>query len=242
MNVRMLALVGMAGLGAGACVDNNADSGLRIIGNVSPGDGCVVDSASTTFQDDGRIEASSVIGYVFTPSVINDLVTVGDEPIGPKTIYVTHAKVTIDFYDPALEGTGGDASLVDFRVPVSGSIEPNGGTAGFSFEVVPPELLAAIGEVLPAPNGTLLPRTTLDVRVQIVGTRGGGGGTVMSNVFRYPVEVCNGCVLVDRGACTALPADFMASTGGVCNTLQDGVLDCCDNFTVCPAVAPEPML
>ena len=94
MNVRMLALVGMAGLGAGACVDNNADSGLRIIGNVAPGDGCVVDGASTTFQDDGVIEVTSAIGYVFTPSVINELATFGEEAIGPKTIYITHGVKT----------------------------------------------------------------------------------------------------------------------------------------------------
>jgi len=241
MNVKMLALVGVAGLGAGACVDTGADSGMRILGNVAPGDGCVVDGASTTFQDDGVIEPTSGFGYVFTPAVVNELQIVGDESTGPKTIYITHARVDIAFYDPAFEGVGADASLLHFRVPVAGVIEPGGGKSGFSFEIVPPELLWAIDDQLPARGVNDPPqRTTLDVRIQMVGTR--GGGETESNVFRYPVDVCDGCVYVDQGACKDVEPDFQARTGGACNVLQDGFVDCWVNRLVRPApiIAPLP--
>jgi hypothetical protein len=241
MNVRMFALVGAAGLGlgAGACVDTSADSGLRIVANSAPGDLCVVDPSSSTFRDDGVIEAGSFFGYLLTPIVANDLVTIGDELTTPKTIYVTHARVDIDFYDPNFANLPVDRGLVHFQVATSGSIEPNGGRLGLSFEIVPVDLLYAIGQQLgPASNGVPPPRTTLDVSVQMVGTH--GGDEVVSNVFRYPVEVCVGCLSSYVGECVNLPAAFEARTGGVCNTDQDGVLDCCTDSTgvVCPAAPP----
>jgi hypothetical protein len=210
---------------------------MRIIGNVVPEEGCAVDSTSSTFNDDGLIEASSVVGYVFTPAVVNDIAVVAGESLAQKTIYITGARVEIAFYDPTFEDLAVDASALTFQTPVAGVIEPGGGSSGFSFEIVPRELLAAIGQRLgPATAANPLPRTVLDVRVQMVGTK--GGGTEESNVFRYPVEVCVGCLRIDRGACAALPEGFEASTGGACNVVQDAALDCCDNFTVCPAVRP----
>ena len=87
MNVRMFALVGTAGLalGAGACVDTSADSGLRILANAFPGDGCVIDPSVTSFQDDGLIDSNSFDGYLFTPIVTNDLVTIGDPRLKSPT-------------------------------------------------------------------------------------------------------------------------------------------------------------
>lgn len=240
MNVTRLALCGVFGLGLGACVDGSDSAALRIIGNVAPADGCVVDSASTTFRDDGRIEAGSLVGYIFTPSARNDLQTVGDELTGPKTIYVDHARVRLNFYDPDFQGSFDD-SLVNFSVATSGSIEPNGGTAAFSFEIVPPELLAMIrprlGDMV---AGQPPPRTVIDAIVQLVGSRGGGGGDEVSNEYRYPIEVCVGCIAVDLGACTSLTEGFEAQTGGFCNAEQDGVLECCDGLRTCPAVAVPP--
>ncbi len=226
--IQTLALSGLASLAA-ACVDGAADAPMRILGNVVPEEGCAVDSSSKLFNDDGIIEASSTIGYVFTPSVINEITVVDGERVGPKTIYVTHARVEIAFYDAAFSA---DAALLTFQTPVAGVIDPGGGTSAFSFEIVPQELLAAIGVQL-GPVAIPAPRTVLDVRVQMVGTK--GGGEVESNIFRYPVEVCVGCLRVDQGACATLPTDFSAATGGTCNLVQDGALDCCDNFTVCPA-------
>jgi hypothetical protein len=238
MNVTRLVLCGVFGLGLGACVSGADSAPLRILGNVAPAADCVVDSASTTFLDDGTIESGASVGYVFTPSARNDLQTIGDELTGPKTIYVTHARVLLNFYDPDFQGSFDD-SLVNFSVATSGALEPNGGTAAFSFEIVPPELLAMVGERLGTPSTTNpRPRTVIDAKVQLIGSRGGGGGEEESNEYHYPVEVCVGCLAVDVGACADLPSSFTPRTGGACNVAQDGLLDCCDGFATCPAAPP----
>ena len=111
---------------AGACVDNNADSGLVILRNVAPELGCNVDPGSSSVRTSGIIEDDAVTGYVFTPVVRNDLVTVEGENITAKSIFVSGARVTIDFYDPdlftAAEQTTFDTDgLTKFVVPSSGS-------------------------------------------------------------------------------------------------------------------------
>ncbi len=87
---------------AGACVDNNADSGLVILRNIAPELGCAVDPTSSTVRTSGILEDDATTGYVFTPVVRNDLVTFDGENVTAKSIFVTGARVTIDFYDPTL--------------------------------------------------------------------------------------------------------------------------------------------
>lgn len=230
----------------GACVDNNADSGLVILRNVAPEMGCVVDPSSTAVRTSGIIEADSPVGYVFTPVVRNDLVTFEGENITAKSIFVTGARVTIDFYDAALftaaEQTQFDADgLTKFMVPSSGAIDPDGGLQSYQLEIVPPELLAKIAPKLVASAADPAPSTMLDVRVQFVGTR--TGSSVSSNTFRYPVEVCLDCLTTMLGACAAVPTDAEIHTGGACGLHQDGPLDCCTDAAgapVCPAVSTTP--
>lgn len=233
---RTLVFLGAASLAA--CVDSGADAPMRILGNVVPEAGCAVDSSSNLYNDDGVIEVGATQGYVFTPAVVNDVVISDGELVGPKIIYVEGARVAISFYDTvrfpaATTDAWAQQGLLEFRVPTSGVIEPGGGASAFSFEVVPPELITAIGGVLGAERGT---RTTLDVHVQMFGTK--GGGDVESNVFRYPVQVCVGCLHNDLGACATLSDSVDVRNGGSCNYVQDGMIDCCDNYSVCPAAPP----
>ncbi len=54
------------------------------------------------------------------------------------------------------------------------------------------------------------------------------GSDVESDPFIYPVEVCNGCMLIDNGDCAGLGDDFEGAQGGnPCNPLQDVPVDCC---------------
>ncbi|MBL8624657.1 MAG: hypothetical protein JNK64_25335 [Myxococcales bacterium] len=230
---------------AGACVDNNADSGLVILRNVAPELGCNVDPGSSSVRTSGIIEDDAVTGYVFTPVVRNDLVTVEGENITAKSIFVSGARVTIDFYDPdlftAAEQTTFDTDgLTKFVVPSSGAIDPDGGLQTFHLEIVPTELIAKIAPKLAAMTTDATPSTVLDVRVQFFGTR--AGDDVSSNTFRYPVTVCHGCLTNVLGACDMLP-DGEPRAGGACSPDQDGVIDCClaaDSSLVCPAIAPTP--
>jgi hypothetical protein len=236
---RTLATASFA-LALAACVENNADSGLVILRNIAPATGCTLDAESSEFLASGVIDTASTRGYFFTPVARNDLTTTAGENETQKTIFVEGAHVTIDFFDTDLftkdeVATFATDGLTRFAVPSSGGIDPNGGLATFGFEIVPAELIALIAPKLPAGTSTVL-----RVGVQIFGTR--AGSSTESNLFRYPVEVCNGCVVHDVGVCESLPADFTASPGGACNPLQDVVLDCCTPMAggdpVCPAVMP----
>jgi hypothetical protein len=216
------------------CVDNDADAPMRIIANLAPSESCLVDPSTGAFQDDGVIDTQAAGGYLFTPGVVNELTTIEGEALGPKTIYIERADVDITFYDTtAFMASAFNEADLHFSTPTSGSIDPNGGQTGFSFEIVPLRLIRALEPVILSTDSD---RTTLDVRIQMFGVR--GGNEVHSQVFRYPVQVCVGCTVADLGACELLPNDFNGSTGGVCQTFQDGLLQCCDNFTVCPAQAP----
>lgn len=232
----------------GACVDNNADSGLVILRNVAPELGCTVDPTSSAVRTSGIIEDDAVGGYVFTPVVRNDLVTFEGENITAKSIFIGGARVTIDFSDPELftaaEQTTFDTDgLTKFVVPSSGAIDPNGGQQTFHLEVVPTDLLALIAPKLAAMTSTTdpTPSTVLMVRVQFFGTR--AGSEVSSNLFSYPVEVCHGCLTNVLGPCDTLSPDLEVQAGGECNAAQDGFTDCClapDASLVCPAVVPTP--
>ena len=227
---------------AGACVENNADSGMVILKNIAPEDGCAVSPESTTFRGSGTIQADSRAGYLFTPLVRNDLATVEGENTTAKTIFVTGAKMTIAFYDPdlftAAEQTQFQTDgLTRFLVPTSGTIDPDGGQSTFHLEIVPPELLTAIRAKLTA----AAPHTGLDVSVQMQGTR--SGDSLASNTFRYPVTVCLDCAVQLVGDCASLPSSGTYRAGGACNPVQDGVVDCCTDSTgglVCPAVPATP--
>ena len=231
---------------AGACVDNNADSGLVILRNVAPGLGCIADPGSAEVRTSGIIEDDAVGGYVFTPVVRNDIVAFEGENLTAKSIFIGGARVTIDFSDPDLftaaeQATFDTDGLTKFVVPSSGAIDPNGGMQTFHLEIVPPELLALIAPKLAAMTTDPSPSTMLDVRVQFFGTR--AGSDVSSNTFRYPVQVCHGCLTNALGPCDTLSSSIEARVGGVCGPDQDGVVDCClaaDSSLVCPAVAPTP--
>ena len=65
-----------------------------------------------------------------------------------------------------------------------------------------------------------------------------GDSDFESPSFRYPVEVCEDCLVTTYPSCGALPTTIHA--GGECNLYQDFALDCCVNSggeTICPAMA-----
>ncbi len=241
MSRPLLRAVPFAALALTACVENNADSGFTILRNLAPAEGCVVDPQATEFRSSGQIEVAAVRGYYLTPVARNDLAVAGSATETQQTVFVEGAQIEIEFYDrdffTAEEQTQFRTDgLTRFTVPTSGSIDPDGGVATFGFEVVPPALLRAIDAKLPDfVPGAAAPSTLLDVRVQLVGIR--AGSSIESNRFRYPVEVCDGCLSDDAGACDALPSDFSGGEGGACNLEQDAVLSCCTEgtVTICPA-------
>ncbi len=214
-------------LTVGACVDDNADSGMIVLKAVAPEDGCTFSTDSEVFLPSGHIDAAADRGYLIAPLVRNDLTTITGEAVTPKTIFLTGAQIVVKFYDADLFSADEQAmmttdGLTRYLAPFSGSIAPNGGKVVFPFEAVPTDLLAKVGAKLTAQSRF---STLLDVQIRIVGDR--GGSEVESNLFRFPIEVCSNCERFVIGDCTTVNPNTVVRTGGVCAPSQDGQVDCC---------------
>jgi hypothetical protein len=222
-----------------ACTADGAES-MQIIRNQLPGEGCEISTTeSGAYQPRGRIDVSSVNGYRFTP-LVKSFAVIPENENTLRRIFVEGANVDIVFQgsnQPTL-GAGLENSI-NFRAPFSGSIEAGGSTA-FDFDIVTRELLAdLVDDVTPESP------VQIQASITVVGELDGDG--IESNTFKYPVEVCDGCMTNQLGPCLGLSDEVEYSTGGVCNTKQDGALDCCtaeDGSLTCPAVAipiPDPV-
>ena len=188
------------------------------------------------FQPRGRIDVAAGSGYLFTP-LVQSKAEAADN--ADRLVFIEGADVKLESVHGDSNGvlSGLDGALIDFRTLFSGSIEP-GGFGSFAFDVVHKDVLTALA-------GTVNPDNPVQIlaSVSIVGTL--DGSDVSSNTFKYPIEVCDGCMTTILGACDAIPEDTDAKQGGVCQPLQDGLLDCCtagDGTLVCPAVpvVPDP--
>lgn len=228
-----LVLGGLVAAQAG-CVD--AADPLRILRNQSPDPGCIVsDSTSGIFLPRGQIDVAAASGYLFTPVVTNEAESTTTVD---RLVFLEGANVDLLFTDPDFYSEGElstfkDEGLTYFIQPFSGSIEA-GGSAGFAFEVIPKALLDNIAGKLGEGEST-----QIIAAVEMVGEI--NGNEVSSNVFKYPIQVCNGCLTNVLGSCDALPEGEIR-TGGTCQALQDGVVDCCteaDGSLTCPAVKNE---
>lgn len=216
-----------------ACTD--ADNPLIILHNQVPDEGCIVPVNETGgFFSRGLIDTQAASGYIFTPLVQNNALPIDGNP-NARIASVQGATVKISLQ----EGTGIDltsdavAPLVNFTKRFSGTIQPDGGLGTFAFTIIDKALLTVLEGALGSPDQ----RLEVQAEVRIFGQM--GGGDVDAVPFLYVVEVCNGCMQVDVGACSDLATDFVAKSGGECNVLQDVVLECCtelDNSLTCPAV------
>jgi hypothetical protein len=217
---------------AAGCV-GSGDETVVILQDQAPQAGCVVAAGiGSTFIGSGLIDTASAQGYVFTP-IAQNFATATAENEHQHIAFVTGADVDISFADDTLTSKYAKDGVTRFEVPYAAMIAP-GGTASMAFEIVPHSLINQLGAELSAPSDRVL----LLVDVQLVGTL--NNGDFNSQTFRFPVEVCSGCLAQSVGACSSLSTSFMpVNEGGNCNPLQDAPVDCCSNDTggfVCPAV------
>lgn len=225
-NIGFLALVLAFAVPLGGCVESG-DESLVILRNEVPSSGCTISTSGSEFRSRGAIDVQAERGYLFTPTVTN--LAQGDQDGPSRLAFVEGADIDLTF--PSGGGPS-DPALTSFSQSFSGSISPNGGESTFVFEIVPKatldSLALAVGD-----------RVDVEAVVQLVGTL--DGSNIRSNKFHYPIEICNQCLTIDRGACDALPLDYVGEGGGECQPLQDGVVECCtsaENQLVCPAMGP----
>ncbi len=225
-----LALVILAAAASG-CTEGGRP--LVILQNLAPEEGCQFPAqAGADRITRGRIDVQAEGGYLFAPLVQNNAIGLADNP-GARLALIEGADVELTLqegFTPAAD-PGDELSFTSF---FSGAIEPDGGLASFAFIVLTKQFMETYIEPALPPGPLLEINATITVFGQM------GGSSTSSVPFHYPIEVCNGCMLVDVGACADLPADFEALEGGLCNTLQDVPLECCDGGTVCPAVPVPP--
>lgn len=235
---RMSLLTPLLAFLAVGCVDD--DLSLVVVQNQVPGDQCVISASPTDeFRARGIIDTNADAGYLFTPVVRNYAVTGGSITEAQRLIQVEGADVVLEiqpgvFTEEELDALREEQPLLtEFSSRFSGVVEPDGGTTSFQFPIISEPLLEALATKL-ADDGSNT--ASVKATITIFGTM--AGSNIESDPFTYWVDVCEGCMQVDLGSCTELPAGFVASEGGECNELQDVPLECCTSSTselVCPA-------
>lgn len=217
-----LAVAGALAIQVG-CVD--ADASIRILRNQAPENGCEIPADDgADFLPRGIIDTEAESGYLFTPLVENRGIISAE---AERLFFIEGANVDLFFQNGITPPS--DEAQVRFRQPLSGSI-PAGELATFAFEIVQKPVLEDLAGQLGDGESTLV-----EVDIEILGEIDGGDAS--SNLFTYPVDVCKGCLTNVIGSCDALPS-VQVRTGGSCQLLQDGVVDCCtdsEGGLVCPA-------
>lgn len=217
-----------------ACTD--AGASMLILQNQVPDEGCSIPPGpDADFRGRGRIDVQAGDGYLFTP-VVESLIELAMIGQSSGVIAIRGADVDVTFPSGFFSGGEEDALRDDrlsrFSQAVSATLKPSG-TVSFGFIIIPRGLLSRIGDKLGDGD-------EVQVTAEVVVFGDLGGSDVESVPFVYPVDVCNGCMKIDRGDCAALPDNFEALPGGECNALQDVPLDCCTSggTEICPAAPP----
>lgn len=203
-----------------ACTD--AGAVLIILQNQVPDDGCTISGgAGTLFRSRGIIDVNSPGGYLFTPVVQNVAVGNRDDP-SEHLVMVQGGDVEILFP----EGFSGTENIPDtlFTTPFSGPISPDGSTTSFGFEVLTRNFLQGVKGTgnLDVSGSNFV---TLIAKVSIYGQM--DGGTVQSEEFSYPIDVCDSCLIDDFGPCEPTPDGYTGVSFPCLGHIQDVLHQCC---------------
>jgi len=240
---RLLAAVTLS-LGFAAC--GRTPGQFEILNDQVPittGGGCSIPVNPTVYQGEGTLDLSIVrpdfgSAYFVFPLIENNLPASSSGSLDPNEIQLSGFQVDIKWIDalPAAtiqkvfsDNAGG--ALVHYQIPWSGGIASGGGqlsAAVAAFPVGLAQQLAAAGGIGADPS------LTVELQIQALGTTN-SGTSMQSDPFKFPVQVCNGCLVANVAPCpfTAAPSN----PGNSCNPAQDLLVDCCtDNGAlVCPA-------
>jgi len=213
-----------------------------IVQNQVPNADCTIPAElGAVYRGRGTLDVRLSDGYKLFPVLRNDF----PPPSGGQTVDANRIAISgfdVDVTMPAnassnpvtdlingLRPAGARPDpLVQFSTLTSGSVASGGGNTASSVGVVPGALVSMIREknFLTATN-----------RVWITATVHARGATLVGGVrsdgFTYPIELCDGCLLLDQGACPVA-----AAAGTTCNIGQDQDVGCCESAgqLVCPSV------
>ncbi|HEY4188427.1 MAG TPA: hypothetical protein VGP07_25355 [Polyangia bacterium] len=214
-----------------------------VVQNQSPGAGCTLPMGTgTAYQGEGtldvRVPASSESAYTLFPLVENDFPSDGTDAAQPNRVALSGFEVDVTFVDGSAAAAAmfttmasdpTATGLLHYQTPWSGSVAPGGGLTSASTSAFPAETAIRLRD-----SGVLADHAYVRVtaNVRAVGDR--RTGHVTSDVFKYPLRICDGCLI---NSITTCPATTAVLTGGICNPGQDSPVDCCTQGTalICPA-------
>jgi hypothetical protein len=172
-------------------------------------------------------------GYQFFPLLQNNFPPpAGGQLVDANRIQLQGFDVDVDVLDPTLtdpiaslitgyrmaDPTDPNHALVQFSQVTSGSVASGSGDTSSIVEIVPSGLASQIRSLGVLSQDS---RYTLMVTVRARGTT--QVSSVRSDPFRYPVELCDGCLMIDQGACPVT-----AVSGNTCYVGQDSSTGCCE--------------
>ncbi|HEY0714573.1 MAG TPA: hypothetical protein VGF45_17945 [Polyangia bacterium] len=222
------------------------ESRFFVVQNQAPSDMCEISAKpDNPFKGTGRLDAA-LIGpgetdaYTIFPLLQNDLPRAGQEGAPePNRLTVEAFMVRLEldrtapaaarkvFDDLAASETG--KRFLAFEQPFAATIDPGGSRISSHVDAFPAEVVRRLREA-GAFEGVAAIRTMVNLRV-----RGRGLSRVVETPeFRFPLEICDGCLARVVGAC---PLQKLENAGHGCNIAQDQVVDCCTEArgVRCPA-------
>jgi hypothetical protein len=206
-----------------------------IVQNQVPQAGCTIPgNRSNVYRGEGRLDAtlvgdSAAFAYDIFPLLQNDLPAVTEQGAPqPNRLSVKgfHVELELPAEAPAaarqvFDGLAADANLrglLSYDEPTSGTLDP-GGTLASGVGAFPAELARRLLD-----SGVLeqVPRVSVIIRLRALAER--QGDDISSTEFRYPLEICAGCLVAVRGSC---PLEKLDNPGNACRLAQDDLVDCC---------------
>ena len=223
-----------------------------IVQNQVPQAGCSIPGArGMSYRGEGRLDATLVsdsasFAYDMYPLLQNDLpqvTTEGAPQPNRLSIRGFHVELELDAGAPAaakqvFAAVAADPmmkGLLSYDEATSGTLEP-GSTLASGVGAFPAELARRL---LASGVFDSVPRVRTMVRLRALASR--AGGDMESTEFRYPLDICAGCLTAVRGAC---PLEKLEHPGHACRISQDDLVDCClDSGRLrCPAPVKAPSM
>ncbi|HVJ19095.1 MAG TPA: hypothetical protein VM686_26935 [Polyangiaceae bacterium] len=219
---------------AAGCADNESMMFIIGVADITGSDCVLAPSSDGPFIGLGTLDVAIRDTYIAALVVGNQLTERGSR----NQLRTETSRVRLEGAEVTLEDAGG-AQLAEFTSLGSGFVHPAAGTdpsyGGFFTNLVPP--------------GANLPEGQYVASIRVFGTTL-GGQEIESGELRFPIDICNGCLVYYPGEaldasvaggdpylCATSPATAVDPEGagaGTCNAGQDQMVSC----VTCAASSP----
>jgi hypothetical protein len=204
-----------------------------IVQNQVPNADCTIPAAKgSLYQGEGIVDLSIAQGYVLFPLLENDFPSPNaGQTVDGNRIALSGFDVEVGLpenFEPgpiaekiqslATSLDERERTLVAYSTLTSGSVGSGGGNTASHVDVLPGDLINAIRAL-----GAVSADKTYWIDVSVRARGNTLSQDVRSDAFHYPIQLCDGCLAVDVGQCTGVPAATSCTPG------QDGFVRCCEN-------------